>query len=202
VALDPMDWVWMLLPVWALLVWTPVPMRRLSELSAVQVGLVRRGRRAAVRTAVTTLYLDGLVEVRRNGALARGTGSMRTGGDQLVRAVYAALTTPNWFRLLPGRPRVRQAMADSGRRLAAATVLAWLVPRRTVLGHYRLWALRRRLKAAGETDLPSAMKTALSGAVPAELKPAFARRRLPAAFRDHPTGAGESQGIANSGYVP
>lgn len=249
-ALDPLEWAGLLLLAWALLVWTPVPTRKLSGLSTVRTGLLRGGRRAAVRTAVTELFLGGLVEVRRNGALARGAGSMRTGGDPVVRAVYATLTTPTWFRLLPGRPRVRQAMADSVRRLATAglipgrlrwplarllllvlavksivhliralpgyadlwphgaalvaAMLAWLVPRRTVLGHLRLWSLRRRMKAsgAGESDTPSArpvMKIALSGAVPAGLKPAFARRRLPSAFRDHPTGSGESHGLADSG---
>jgi uncharacterized protein (TIGR04222 family) len=79
-------------------------------ISPVGVALLRGGDRAALVTAVVTLHRDGVVAAGSGGTLRRiGVAS---GGEPLVRAVYASLPRDLSLRDLLIRPSVRGALRD------------------------------------------------------------------------------------------
>lgn len=130
-------WAAVLVPGWLLLVGLPMTARRRFELPASAMGFLRRGERRALATAVTALYADGLVAASRRGLLQRGTAPMRAGVEPFAAAVYAAMPAPTRFRALPGRPRVRRAVATLVRELSSAGLIPgrmrWLLARIVLL---------------------------------------------------------------------
>lgn len=127
-------WVVPLAIAWAALVGLPLRARE-RELSASDLGLLRRGRRAAVATAVLELHSEGLVEVRSRGDLARGRSPMRSGFADLPRSVYAALVVPVSLRGL--KAKVRRALAAATAGLAHSGLVPgrtrWLLARAILL---------------------------------------------------------------------
>ncbi|MER5882981.1 TIGR04222 domain-containing membrane protein [Streptomyces sp. NPDC001941] len=106
------------------------------ELTPQQAAFLRGGRRAAVTTAVTELYLLDAVIPARGGAL-RQERYPRGERDPLRLALYRELVRPLGMRPLMVRPKVRRAVRELRARLAGAGLLRaagrWRVAR-TLLG--------------------------------------------------------------------
>jgi uncharacterized protein (TIGR04222 family) len=147
------------LPAWAVLMALPVSGRS-TPLSIAEVGFLRQGKRGAVGTVVTGLYVDRLIEVQGR-AFVRGGGPSHTAHGPLGQAVFETLAAPATLFFLSRRSEVgrqlagmRDRLATEGltpgreRWLAARAILVVVnlaalvqVSRTTSLGAWLLWVM-------------------------------------------------------------
>ncbi|MFJ8591066.1 TIGR04222 domain-containing membrane protein [Streptomyces sp. NPDC093598] len=107
-----------------------------------EIALLGEGPRAAVTVAVVDLYLRGLVEADRPGAMRRATGDAVTGEpppSPLAEAVHTFLREPAGLRALTKAPDIRLAVALMRIPLAEAGLLRYplLGPTRAARRHIR-----------------------------------------------------------------
>ncbi|MEU8900041.1 TIGR04222 domain-containing membrane protein [Nocardia sp. NPDC048505] len=153
-----------LLVVIAALLLLPASLRSDAEPSTADLGFLNGGDRGAMSAAVTTLYLDGVLDRhRRTKEFRHSDVPLPADADPLERAVYADLGAPARLRVLRRRRRTRAELAQGIARLRAAGLVPGRARRRlaVTIALLLLPAAVVAQLVAGEVTVPIVLASAV-----------------------------------------